>query len=245
MNRKALVIFICFVFLICAFGCSETPVVSEKNESQSSTNSECSSVEEENTGALTEEEITAKAIWQDPNNIVLIWNSGENYEYSIYRSNHQNSDFEYIGKTKTGSYRDDTASYPSEYYYKIKAKDLKIKIDNLNKEDRKWKLIQKKYPLWLNACDVLKKIRPEYEKAKKALADAEKEVLKAIIEKIPLKDLKKGYSSSYPIEKEKRNMKEQLKNMKDKLKTDIENGSLQLQYADKTYNQFAIKALKQ
>ena len=125
MSRNAVVIFICLALLISLFGCSQTPNVSEKTESQSSTNSEHSSVEEESTNASSEEKMTAKAIWQDPNNIVLVWNSGENYEYSIYRSNHQNSDFEYIGKTKTGSYRDDTAKYPNEYYYKVKAKNLK------------------------------------------------------------------------------------------------------------------------
>lgn len=125
MSKKVLLVFICLVFLLSVFGCSETPDVSEKTESQSSTNSEYSSVDKENTGAPSEEELTAKAIWQDPNNIVIIWDSGENYEYSIYRSNHQNSGFEYIGKTKTGSYRDDTAKYPNEYHYKIKAKNLK------------------------------------------------------------------------------------------------------------------------
>lgn len=64
-----------------------------------------------------------KAIWQDPNNVVLIWDD-EDYECKIFRSNKQDGDYEYIGVSDNGSYRDDTVTYPNTYYYKIEKNDL-------------------------------------------------------------------------------------------------------------------------
>ena len=112
-----MLIFICIALLLNVFGCAPSPVVTEKMGTKSS--------EEGTTVPSSDEEMVAKAIWQDPNNVVLLWSSSINYEYSIYRSNNSNNGFEYIGKSITSSYRDATAKYPNEYYYKIKAKSLK------------------------------------------------------------------------------------------------------------------------
>ncbi len=60
-----------------------------------------------------------KAIWQDPGNVVLIWDNGEGCECKIFRSYAESGEYELIGTSNTGSYRDDTVKYPNKYYYKI------------------------------------------------------------------------------------------------------------------------------
>ena len=125
MNKNLLPIFLCLALLLNVFGCAPSPVVDESTGPQLSVDTEVQSTEEGTASSSSEENMNAKAIWQDPNNVVLLWNSSENYEYSIYRSNHLNNGFEYVGKSVTGSYRDPSAKYPNEYYYIIKAKNLK------------------------------------------------------------------------------------------------------------------------
>ena len=125
MKRIFLPIFLCLALLLNVFGCAPSPVVDESMGPQSSEGTEVQSTEEETTVPSSEEEMVAKAIWQDPNNVVLLWSSSFNYEYSIYRSNNSNNGFKYVGRSITGSYRDATAKYPNEYYYIIKAKNLK------------------------------------------------------------------------------------------------------------------------
>ena len=125
MKRNLLPIFLCLALLLNVFGCAPSPIADESTGPQSSEGTEVQSTEEETTVPSSEEEMAAKAIWQDPNNVVLLWSSSFNYEYSIYRSNNSNNGFKYIGRSITGSYRDATAKYPNEYYYIIKAKNLK------------------------------------------------------------------------------------------------------------------------
>ena len=128
----------------------------------------------------------------------------------------------------------------------IKADDLKKRADGL--DDKKKKRFAKKYSEWLKAFEDLNDLRPKWKKAKESLEKARKEVVTVIIAKVPLKDLykeKREYQFSCPLEKEKSNAEKQLKDIEAKLKAEIENGSLQLQYAGETYDQFAIKALKQ
>ena len=125
MKRNLLPIFLCLALLLNVFGCAPSPVADESTGPQSSEGTEVQSTEEETTVPSSEEEMLAKAIWQDPNNVVLLWSSSFNYEYSIYRSNNSNNGFKYVGRSITGSYRDATAKYPNEYYYIIKAKNLK------------------------------------------------------------------------------------------------------------------------
>lgn len=55
--------------------------------------------------------------------MVLIWDD-KDYEYKIFRSSKQDGDYEYIGVSDDGSYRDDTVTYPNTYYYKIEKNDL-------------------------------------------------------------------------------------------------------------------------
>ena len=125
MKRNLLPIFLCLALLLNVFGCAPSPVADESTGPQSSEGTEVQSTEEETTVPSSEEEMVAKAIWQDPNNVVLLWSSSFNYEYSIYRSNNSNNGFKYVGRSITGSYRAATAKYPNEYYYIIKAKNLK------------------------------------------------------------------------------------------------------------------------
>ena len=125
MKRNLLLILVCLAMLLNVNGCTPSPGVGEPMGTQSSKDTEIQSTQKETTGPSPEEEMIAKAIWQDPNNVVLLWSSSVNYEYTIYRSDNPNTGFEYVGKSTTGSYRDATAKYPNEYYYKIKAKSLK------------------------------------------------------------------------------------------------------------------------
>ena len=125
MKRNLLLIFICLALLSNVFGCASSPDVDENIGAQSSESTEIQSTEAPPTPPSVEEETVAKAIWQDPNNVVLLWSSTINCEYSIYRSDNSGNSFEYIGTSMIGSYRDATAKYPNEYYYKIKAKNMK------------------------------------------------------------------------------------------------------------------------
>ena len=68
-------------------------------------------------------DIEQKAIWQDPNNVVLIWETAENCTYKILRSSEQDGVYEYIGSSDHGSFRDDTAVHPNPYFYKIEITD--------------------------------------------------------------------------------------------------------------------------
>ena len=124
MKRNFLSFFICLALLLNVFGCSPSPVPNESTGTPSSKVTEAQSTEEIPTDPSFDEKPSAKAIWQDPNNVVLLWSCSADYEYSIYRSNSSDIGFEYIGNSITGSYRDATAKYPNVYYYKIKAKNL-------------------------------------------------------------------------------------------------------------------------
>ena len=123
MKKNLLLLFICLVLLLNVFGCVSSSVADENTKVSSLEENKVQSTKEPPPTSSFDDEIIAKAIWQDPNNVVLLWSSSINYEYSIYRSNNSNTGFEYIGETVTESYRDATAKYPNEYYYKIKAKN--------------------------------------------------------------------------------------------------------------------------
>lgn len=57
--------------------------------------------------------------WQDPENTVLIWDHTEGLSYRIYRCDTENGEYELIGTSSSGCYRDNKARYPKEYFYKI------------------------------------------------------------------------------------------------------------------------------
>ncbi len=63
-----------------------------------------------------------KAIWQDPSNVVVIVDD-EEAEYKFFRANAINGKYKYIGESATGSFRDDTVSYPGTYFYKVQKYD--------------------------------------------------------------------------------------------------------------------------
>lgn len=125
MKKLFLPILLCLALLLSVFGCSSSPDAVQGTGTPSSRPQIQSTEAEAPKIPSFEEEPLAKAIWQDPNNVVLLWNGSINYEYSIYRSNNPETGFEYLGRSLTGSYRDAAAEYPNEYYYKIKAKNLK------------------------------------------------------------------------------------------------------------------------
>lgn len=68
--------------------------------------------------------VEGKAIWQDPNNIVVIWETEQNCNYKILRSNSRDGEYSYLGESRVGSYRDDTVKYPENYFYKIERKNI-------------------------------------------------------------------------------------------------------------------------
>lgn len=126
LKNRFLPIMICLALLLNVFGCTTSPVEMGSQGAQSlSKGTESQSTGAENSDPSSQEEMIAKAIWQDPNNVIILWNNDVNYEYIVYRSNNSNDGFEYLGKSTVGSYRDATATYPNEYYYKIKAKSPK------------------------------------------------------------------------------------------------------------------------
>ena len=125
MKKKLLLILICLSLLSSVLGCAPSPAPNGTESKETQTplkETESQTEKDESPDAPSQESIAPKAIWQDPNNIVILWSGDVNYEYSIYRSNNPSTGFQYLDKSTTGSYRDDTAEYPNEYYYKIKAK---------------------------------------------------------------------------------------------------------------------------
>lgn len=70
--------------------------------------------------------------WQDANNAVLIWDKTDNCSYKIYRSSSKDGNYEQIGETKLGSFRDDGAKYPDTYYYKVEKIDSATKKSELS-----------------------------------------------------------------------------------------------------------------
>ena len=63
--------------------------------------------------------VEGKAIWQDPNNIVVIWETEQNCKYKVLRSSSRDGEYSYVGESHVGSYRDNTVKYPENYFYKI------------------------------------------------------------------------------------------------------------------------------
>lgn len=63
--------------------------------------------------------VEGKAIWQDPNNIVVIWETEQNCKYKVLRSSSRDGEYSYVGESQVGSYRDNTVKYPENYFYKI------------------------------------------------------------------------------------------------------------------------------
>lgn len=63
--------------------------------------------------------LEGKAIWQDPNNIVVIWETEQNCKYKVLRSSSRDGEYSYVGESQVGSYRDNTVKYPENYFYKI------------------------------------------------------------------------------------------------------------------------------
>ena len=63
--------------------------------------------------------VAGKAIWQDPNNIVVIWETEQNCKYKVLRSSSRDGEYSYVGESQVGSYRDNTVKYPENYFYKI------------------------------------------------------------------------------------------------------------------------------
>lgn len=76
--------------------------------------------------------IEGKAIWQDPNNIVILWETEQNCNYKILRSNSRDGEYSYIGESRIASYRDDTAKHPENYFYKIERTNILSKQIDLS-----------------------------------------------------------------------------------------------------------------
>lgn len=59
------------------------------------------------------------ATWQDPNNVMLIWEAEDGYTYNIYRSASAGGEYELIGTAEGGSFRDAEAEWPTAMYYAV------------------------------------------------------------------------------------------------------------------------------
>lgn len=63
----------------------------------------------------------SSATWQDPNNIVLMWDASAGYTYHIYRSKTFDGSYQEIGSSVCGSFRDSDVVSPNLYYYKVES----------------------------------------------------------------------------------------------------------------------------
>ena len=68
-------------------------------------------------------ELSVTAVWQDPSNIVLLWQNETSPPYDILRSDEFDGEYSLIGTSSNTSFRDDSVKYPDTYYYKIKKGD--------------------------------------------------------------------------------------------------------------------------
>ncbi len=58
--------------------------------------------------------------WQDPKNTVLIWPYTDQYTYRIYRSDTKDGNYQLIGTSASGSFRDASANYPKACFYQVR-----------------------------------------------------------------------------------------------------------------------------
>jgi len=61
------------------------------------------------------------AVWQDPGNVVIMWEYTDGYEYEVLRSSSPDGEFLSIGTSDSGSFRDSDVSFPNTYFYKIQS----------------------------------------------------------------------------------------------------------------------------
>lgn len=91
------------------------------------------------TAAASQDWSVSSATWQDPNNVVLMWQAQEGYTYQVYRSDSPDGTYTMIGTSASGSYRDGEAewtsadgaqsvskdgistAWPQNIYYKVQA----------------------------------------------------------------------------------------------------------------------------
>ena len=91
------------------------------------------------TAAASQDWSVRSATWQDPNNVVLMWQAQEGYTYQVYRSDSPDGTYTMIGTSASGSYRDGEAewtsadgaqsvskdgistAWPQNIYYKVQA----------------------------------------------------------------------------------------------------------------------------
>lgn len=72
----------------------------------------------ETTTKKQEEWSVSSATWLNLNNIVLQWDNTYTSYYKIYRLNDKN-EYDYIGESESGSFRDSSVTYPNKYTYKV------------------------------------------------------------------------------------------------------------------------------
>lgn len=113
MIKKVLLIFIVVILFFLVF----VGIYFSKQFEHTSTDKAGSEIVKSDVSSETAME--GKAIWQDPNNVVVIWEIEQNCKYKILRSNSRNGEYSYVGESRVGSYRDNTVKYPENYFYKI------------------------------------------------------------------------------------------------------------------------------
>ncbi len=125
MKKRFLLVFVGLFLLLSTWGCTDSANENQTSPQSPTQTTPFGSTSEESENPPLPEKNVAKAIWQDSGNVVVLWDGDADCEYSIYRSNTLDGKFEYVGKSTSGSYRDNTVQYPNSYYYKVKARNLK------------------------------------------------------------------------------------------------------------------------
>lgn len=69
-------------------------------------------------------ELNARAVWQDPSNIAVVWNVNKNCSYKVFRSSTRDGEYVCLGESENGSYRDGTVKHPDTYFYKVETKNI-------------------------------------------------------------------------------------------------------------------------
>lgn len=113
MKKLAWLLVAVWLLSLFSAGCSEAPATPADTVATTTTSPYSDRDDPPDTA------LQGRAIWQDPNNVVLLWESRPHYQYRILRSDKPEGEYTYIGTSSCGSFRDDTAVYPNTYYYKI------------------------------------------------------------------------------------------------------------------------------
>ena len=120
--RKRVLVYVCCICLLLSI-CRCAVPATDQDSGDSTTDQVTESIEETDPGV--EDALVIKAIWQDPNNIVIVWDKNEDCQYFLWRSNSPEGEYQPLQTSSSASWRDATVTYPNTYYYKIVEQNLR------------------------------------------------------------------------------------------------------------------------